>query len=107
MRPKNNAYEHIPTTNKTSGLNYYPLWNLPIITQPMLPQEYPSSSPIKDITWKSTDLQPVTTSMEAKRFVANPSELQEELKNNIVKAQEHYQQNADHNRAEALDLQIG
>src|SRR5260370_5578219 len=29
------------------------------------------------------------------------------LKENIAKAQEHYQKNADHNRVEALDMKLG
>ena len=39
--------------------------------------------------------------------MANLSELQDELKTNIVRVQEQYQRNADHNRVEALDLKIG
>ena len=51
--------------------------------------------------------QATMTSMEAKRFVANLSGLQEELKENIARAQERCQRNADHNRAEALDMKLG
>ena len=39
--------------------------------------------------------------------MANLSKLQDELKTNIVRVQEQYQRNADHNRVEALDLKIG
>jgi len=39
--------------------------------------------------------------------VANLSKLQDKLKTNIVRVQEQYQRNADHNRVEALDLKIG
>src|SRR5260370_27988593 len=53
------------------------------------------------------DLQVTTMSMEAERFVANLSGLQEELKENIARAQERYQRNADHNRAEVLNLKLG
>ena len=53
------------------------------------------------------DSQVSSTSMEAEQFMANLLELQEELKSNIAMAQERYQRNADHNRAEAPDLKIG
>src|SRR6266478_9803763 len=39
--------------------------------------------------------------------MTNLSELQDTLKENIVKAQEHYQKNADCNRVEALDMKLG
>ena len=55
----------------------------------------------------SRDMQAVPTSNEAKQFVANLTELQEELKNNIATSQERYQKSADHNRAEAPDLKMG
>ena len=53
------------------------------------------------------DLTVVTTSTEAEQFVANLSDLQDELKENIARAQERYQRNADHNRVEALDMKLG
>ena len=53
------------------------------------------------------NLKATTTSMEAERFVANLSRLQEELKENIVRAQERYQRNADCNRTEAQNLKLG
>src|SRR5260370_12288103 len=53
------------------------------------------------------DLQVTTMSMEAKRFMANLSGLQEELKENIARAQERYQRNADCNREKAPNLKLG
>ena len=53
------------------------------------------------------DLQASSMSMEAKQFMANLLELQEELKGNIAMAQERYQRNADQNRMEAPDLKVG
>ncbi len=53
------------------------------------------------------DLTVVTTSAEAEQLVANLSDLQDELKENIVRAQERYQRNVDCNRAEAPDMKLG
>ena len=53
------------------------------------------------------DVQAVPTSKEAKQFVADLMELQEELKSNIAASQERYQKSADRNRAEAPDLKMG
>jgi len=55
----------------------------------------------------TTDLTVATTSAEAEQFVANLSDLQDELKENIARAQERYQRNVDHNRAEAPDMKLG
>src|SRR6266850_3003560 len=55
----------------------------------------------------TADLQAASTSTEAEQFMTNLSELQDALKENIAKAQEHYQKNADHNRVEAPDMKLG
>src|SRR5260370_12878665 len=52
----------------------------------------------------TVDLQAASTSTEAEQFVTNLSELQDMLKENIEKPQEHYQKNADHNRVEAPNM---
>ncbi len=55
----------------------------------------------------TADLQAVSTSTEVEQFMTNLSELQDALKENIAKAQEHYQKNADCNRVEAPDMKLG
>src|SRR5260370_10588133 len=54
----------------------------------------------------TVDLQAASTSTEVEQFMTNLLELQDALKENIVKAQEHYQKNADRNRVEALDMKL-
>src|SRR5260370_12572090 len=54
----------------------------------------------------TTDLTVVTTSTEAEQFIANLSDLQDKLKENIARTQERYQRNANCNRAEPPNMKL-